>query len=173
MEEYFENIARELIAINHNPGADRKRFYAIYNTSQLFQFGENNDFLNDIRRHPLEPVMVYVIDNTGQMLGGNKDSKLRRKFGHVFILQKFQKNDFSGIKDWMTTAEQIINQIIARMDRDIRRDENDIPLDTNIIGGQFNDIHNSTDNFHGTGFSFSYDNRFCEVYDESQWQEIS
>lgn len=167
MKTYFENIARRLIDINHDPDNNRKRFYLVHGTSAMFSFTGNNDFLNDMHAHPTEPVMVYLLDYSGRLAGTSIDNKWRLKTGQVFIVKKLKLNDFAAINTWMAECETILEKVLARIDTDIH--SGDLLPTFNLLNTSVLQVHNQADGFHGLGISFSWNTKFCKHLNPADW----
>lgn len=158
MKTYFENIAYHIPAITHGPS--RKRFYSVFNVSSMFSFAGNNDFLNDMRIHPLEPVMLYINDNTGKLTGTSIDNKWELHYGHCYIVKKLKQNDFDEKETWFQQCKTIFDDVIACIDRDLK--QGIIPRTFNILNIDFREVHNQADQFAGLGISFSWQTKFCK-----------
>jgi hypothetical protein len=158
MKDYFENIARILPAINHNPEAGRSRFYAVRNVSPGLSFSNSNTFVNDMHAHPLEPVLIYSY-NSSQMRGLQIDCNFDNKQAFCYIVKKIERNNFTQLEAWMDQSKTISRDIITQIDTDIRAGLL-VPTFA-ILGTQYTNIVNVNDSFFGMSIALTCLQKIC------------
>lgn len=166
MKQYFHSLAVQHTEINHTDESEKTRFISINTTLKFFQ--PEDDLLRKVRAINYELFLVYLDDKNSRLSGANDQQINEHKTGSLYCLRKVRLNDEAAINTALIETRKIINDIIARMRRDIRT-PGILPTGLRINPIEISAVLNVFDSCYGFGFALNYLDCFTHTYTPTVW----
>ena len=155
---YMRHLAERHRSLRHNP--DEKHFFR----------GELQEFWQQFRSEVCFPCLIA--ESSDNEYSGSQHNPSKRRNTSFIVADRYnQHDDYNEIQLKMSMCEEVAEQIVGRMIRDMENETPGTPfvnLDFDSLQGQY--LQNEANRYVGYRISFSCEESVC-LYNPSVWQD--